>query len=74
MLTPAMVDTWCKDVTTEGVLKPDGKSRHPVCPHDLTVMSWSAEALLKTCTMTFRQDLEREIPEVDRVGPKSLGT
>ena len=72
MLTQSMVDTWCEDVMIKGVLKPDG-SRHPVCPHDATVMSWSAEALLNTCTMTFRQNLEREIPEAKRMGPKIFG-
>jgi hypothetical protein len=43
----------------------------PVCPHDRTNMLWSADAILASCTETFRQDLKLCIPQ-PRYGPKLL--
>ena len=72
MLTDDMVDKWCQDVMTAGVPTSGPSSpASPVCPHDRTNMLWSADAILASCTETFRQDLKLCVPQ-PRYGPKLL--
>jgi hypothetical protein len=68
-----MVDTWCEDVLSKGVHRdPSIGGRHTLCPYDKTNMSWSGDALLNSCTVALRTDLETRVAIKDRNGPSLL--
>jgi hypothetical protein len=50
-VTQDLVDTWEKDLTTDGVYKGDTQGgKHKVCPRDIENLQWSGETLLNSCT------------------------
>ena len=73
LVTKTMVDTWCEDVLSKGVHRnPTLGIRYPPCPFDKTNMSWSGDALLNSCTVALRTDLETRVAIQDRTGPNLL--
>jgi len=72
--TLAIIDTWCDDLLTQGVIDPSSSfaARFPVCQYDRINMLWSAEAMLNSCTEDLKHDLKLSVDSDDRFGPKLL--
>jgi len=71
--TSAIIDTWCNDLLTQGVIDPSSTAtRLPVCQWDRINMLWSAEAMLNSCTEDLKHDLKLSVDLDDRFGPKLL--
>jgi len=74
--TSAIIDTWCDDLLTHGVVDSSSSAsarlRLPVCQCDRINMLWSAEALLNSCTEDLKHDLKLSVNSDDRFGPKLL--
>lgn len=68
-----VIDTWCEDLTKNGVWNDNGTQRLNVCPHDLTNMTWSHTALLKSCSETLEDSISAKISHSKECGPKALG-
>ena len=65
----AIINTWVKDLTVDGVYRPGGR-RHPVCRFDQLNLRLSGMAILNSCSDSLKQAIERALPrEEDRVGP-----
>jgi len=72
--TSAIIDTWCDDLLSQGVINPSSSSaiRFPVCQYDRINMLWSAEAMLNSCTEDLKHDLKLSVDSDDCFGPKLL--
>jgi len=72
--TSAIIDTWCKDLLSQGVIDPSSSSatRFPVYQHDRINMLWSAKAMLNSCTEDLKHNLKLSVNSDDRFGPKLL--
>ena len=72
--TNAIIDAWCDDLLSQGVIDPSSSSapRLQVCQYDRINMLWSAEAMLNSCTEDLKHDLKLSVDSDDRFGPKLL--
>ena len=68
LISKEMVATWMDDLTDDGVHDGYGK-RLPVCPHDMTNLQLSAEAILNSCSESLRSDLYASIGPAEMFGP-----
>ena len=68
LISKDMVATWMDDLTNDGVHDGYGK-RFPVCPHDMTNLQPSAEAILNSCSEFLCSDLHASIGPAEKFGP-----
>ena len=70
-LTSDIVETWCKDLTVDGVIDASNPSqRLPVCPHDITNINWSGSALLNSSTETLHDEVKEQLSSKPLYGPR----
>jgi hypothetical protein len=68
LFTHSMVESWCLDLLSHGVVNQDNPSnRHNVCPYDTINMTWAGEALLSSCSETLLDDIQ------DKLGDNMYG-
>jgi len=71
--TSAIIDTWCNDLLSQGVIDPSSSAtRLPLCLCDCINMLWSAKAMLNSCTEDLKHDLKLSVNSDDWFGSKLL--
>ena len=72
LISPEVLKTWIKDLTTDGVwdhTDPDNPTRFPVCPYDVENLGISGQAVLASCTEGLKQRIKDAVQPKDRNGP-----